>query len=81
MPIPNYGAVITTMTFGGRVYDHSPCCVVDYELPAEVLAKLDARFGKQTKIDPLTTPKCKCGCGRCLHADDVAAGRGMFCNH
>jgi hypothetical protein len=80
----DYGIIISTVAYNGRTYNHNPCYKIDYELPAEVLEKLDTHFGTQTMVDP-QTPKCASGCRRYLCTDlctdDLAAGLCELCNY
>jgi hypothetical protein len=39
-----YGIYISDVTYRGKTFDHNPCYQVDYELPADLIKKLDERF-------------------------------------
>ncbi len=41
---PKYGIHIASVTYKGKTFDHNPCYQVNYELPADLIEKLDAKF-------------------------------------
>jgi len=41
----HYGIYICAVTYDGTEYQHNACYDVRYEFPAELLKKLDAKFG------------------------------------
>ena len=48
---PTYGIHIAGIIYEGREYEHNACYNVRYELPPDLLAKLDNKFGR----DPTRT--------------------------
>jgi hypothetical protein len=46
---PEYGWIISDVTYQGKHYDHDPCFQVRSELPTELVEKLDAKFATEAK--------------------------------
>jgi hypothetical protein len=49
-----YGWFICGVAYKGIKYEHNPCYQVRYELPAELLDKLDAEFDAANVTEPCT---------------------------